>query len=387
MPVVTAAHGDSALRCLGQAHAGAAAPAVDALSAHNVIRGAAAQRFGRNLPQFPYGVGCGSVGRPGRGMRRLAAARGAAPRQILVRPAPGNNDLVPGNPHQLRGHPLGVAVVPRTQIAHARLDIQFPVRLDDQKTVKASGTPDKRTTGDAYAANLGAVALSACGGSFLPAEHCGAAIQRLLHEATGRVGPCASLRRRAEFRLTLGRIDLMNFHLIDAESARRLGEQRLHQGDPLHAPRLTLGRSGRGVGQNTNPSPAHRRRLVQQGYHRCGVAVIAPPSVGAVVCNRVHIQRRDPTILGESAFQATGDAGSGSADVVLVFPGSAQHHRRVALPRQNGRNHDLDSPSDLGAESAAGVLTDHDNVVLIHVHPAGNGGYRLDGALRAHVNE
>ena len=78
----------------------------------------------------------------------------------------------------------------------------------------------------------------------------------------------ASVRRWAERRLALRRVDAADRHLIDPELARRLRDDRLHEHVRLHAARLTLRRSRRRVRQHRDAAPAHRLRLIHQRRDR-----------------------------------------------------------------------------------------------------------------------
>jgi len=75
----------------------------------------------------------------------------------------------------------------------------------------------------------------------------------------------------------------VQLHLIDLQLTRRLRHQRFHQSDALHAAGRTLRRSRRGIGQHGNASPAHGRRLVQQGDNAPGLVAIARLIVGSVI--------------------------------------------------------------------------------------------------------
>ena len=124
-----------------------------------------------------------------------------------------------------------------------------------------TATPTPRT--------FDAVALAALRLALVPLEQLGALVERLLDERARHVLP-RRLRtgRRAELRLALRRVDAADRHLIDAELARRLGDDRLHQHDALHAARLTLRTARRRVGQHRDAAPPHRRRLIQQRRDR-----------------------------------------------------------------------------------------------------------------------
>ena len=57
-------------------------------------------------------------------------------------------------------------------------------------------------------------------------------------------------------------------HLVERELARRLGQDRLHDDDALHAARRALRAARRRIGQHRHAAPAHRHRLIQQRNDR-----------------------------------------------------------------------------------------------------------------------
>ena len=112
---------------------------------------------------------------------------------------------------------------------------------------------------------------------------------------------CFAVRQRgAERRLAGRRVDLADLDLIDAELARRLDEDRLHDADALHAAGRALRGFRRRVGQHRQPAPAHRFRLVGQRHRRARRAPVALRVVRAVVADRVHVDRGDPAVLAEA---------------------------------------------------------------------------------------
>ena len=100
--VVDASELDRALRRVRERHAGAAALARHALVGHDVVFGLAAEILRGDLLQLLDRVGRRGMRRARHRVRRLAAARDAAPRQVLGRVAPGDVDFLPGHAHHLR---------------------------------------------------------------------------------------------------------------------------------------------------------------------------------------------------------------------------------------------------------------------------------------------
>ena len=271
--------------------------------------------------------------RAGHRVGGLAAARCAAPGQIQRRAAPGEFALLPGHTQDFGHHALTVAPRLRPVIADSGKDGELAVGFNDEQPVVADGAAHECAHGHADSAHLGP-ALLGLRLPLLPLEFFDAPIQRFLHEATGGVGALASRRHRPELGLALGSVDPPNGYLVDAELARGLGQDRLHERDPLHAAGGALRGARRSVRQHYESPPAHRRDLVQQRDHGGRRAAIAGWLVRATVTDHEHIQRRDLTFLGKANLHPAEQAGTRAADVMLLLAADAQHDRSVGLLRQ-----------------------------------------------------
>src|SRR5262249_45970168 len=197
-------------------------------------------------------------------VRRLAAARDAAPRQVLGGVAPRDVDHVPRHADHLRRHALAVRPGFSAKIADASLDGHAAVRLDDEQPIEADRTGAVRADRDATAAHLRSLALPAPTLALIPVEDLRSFVERLLDETAGRVGPLTARIRRAESGFAGRRIDPPDLDLIDPELACRLGDHRLHQDDALHAARLALRAARWRVGNRGDAAPTHRLGLEQQ---------------------------------------------------------------------------------------------------------------------------
>src|SRR5213592_1097925 len=155
-------------------------------------------------------------------MRRLTPDRHAAPRQILRRVAPVDDDLVPRHREDVGGHAREIDHRVRAEIADARLDVQPAVRLNRHQTVVADRSGSVWADRDTDAADLRPVTLTGARLPLVPLEALGAAIERLLHEGARHVRALAVGPRRAVQRLAFRRIDPANRDLIEAELLRRL---------------------------------------------------------------------------------------------------------------------------------------------------------------------
>src|SRR5271165_6097811 len=155
MAIVDATQLNGILRGLRQSHAGATAPAENALLGNLVLLGAAAELLRRNLLEFLLGVHRGRVRRACHGMGRLAAAGNAGERKVLRRVAPYNVALLPRNSQNFGARTVNVAHRFRTQVADSRLEGYSAVGLDDQNPIEADRATDKTTERDADAAHLG----------------------------------------------------------------------------------------------------------------------------------------------------------------------------------------------------------------------------------------
>ena len=222
----------------------------DALVRHLVLFGIAAVNFRGNLLQLPDRVGSRRMRRARMRVRRLAAARDAAPRQVLAVLPQVSSTFSHGMPTisaETRWQSL-IDSVPRLPMPDW---MYMPaVGLDDEQAVVAGRSRDEGARGDAVAADLRALTLAASHLALGPLELLGAAIERFLDEGARRMGPLASRIGTAEHGLAFRRVDAMDGHLIDVQLPRRLGEDRLHQHDALHAARLTLRAARRRVGQH-----------------------------------------------------------------------------------------------------------------------------------------
>ena len=124
-------------RGVRERHAGTAALARHALVGHDVVFGPAAEILRGDLLQLLDRIARRGVRGARHRVRRLAAARHAAPRQVLGRVAPGDLDLFPGHAHHFRGHSLAIRPRFGAKIADAGLDVHPAVRLDDKEPVEA----------------------------------------------------------------------------------------------------------------------------------------------------------------------------------------------------------------------------------------------------------
>ncbi len=210
--------------------------------------------------------------------------------------------LSQGTPRHLGGNAMAIAHRLGAQIADAGLDVEFPVRLNDEQPVESDRAADKATGGHSDAARLGAAAL---GQSFalVPTKRLVPLVERFFNERAGDVEPLAVGQRRTDGRFALRHVDPVNRHLIDAQFPRSLGDDRFHQHDALESARLALRNARRSVGQHRKPAPAHGRRLIHQRNHAAALIGVALRIVRAAVANHEHVDGGDPAVLSESHFQ------------------------------------------------------------------------------------
>src|SRR5471030_2409275 len=133
MSVVRAAEIDRFLRGLRERQA--AARSRDPLARDGVLFRSTAVRLRSNLLQLRDRVGGRRVRRARVSVRRLAAARYAAPRQILTRVAPREIDLLPRHADHFGGDAVHVAHRLGAEIPYAGLDVHATVGLDDEQAV------------------------------------------------------------------------------------------------------------------------------------------------------------------------------------------------------------------------------------------------------------
>src|SRR6266851_5022549 len=146
--IVNASELYSALRGVGQGHAGASAFPGDALIGNDVVLGFAAKVLGRNLLQFHDGVARHRVRRASHGMGRLASSGWACPWQVLRRVAPRDIALFPRHAEEFSDHTMHVSPGFRSQIADSGLDIDPSVGLDDEQPIESGGATG--VTADRY---------------------------------------------------------------------------------------------------------------------------------------------------------------------------------------------------------------------------------------------
>src|SRR6266516_1365642 len=121
-------------------------------------------------------------------MRLLAAARHAAPWQVLAGVATRQLDFLPRHADHFGRNPVAIAHRLRAEIADARLDVHPAVRLDDEQAVVSRRSGNEGARGHAVAADLRSLALAALHLPLVPLELLRAPIERFLDESARRVG-------------------------------------------------------------------------------------------------------------------------------------------------------------------------------------------------------
>ena len=101
----------------------------------------AAVRLRGDLLQLLDGIRARRVRRARVRVRRLAAARHAAPRQVLAGVSPGEVDLLPRHADHFGRDAVAIAHRLGAEVADARLDGHAAVRLDDEQAVVADSIP------------------------------------------------------------------------------------------------------------------------------------------------------------------------------------------------------------------------------------------------------
>ena len=187
MTIEDAAELDSAFGRLRERHAGAAALAEHTLVGHVVVFRPASEILRGDLLQLVDRIGCGRMRGARMGVRRLAAAGDAGPRQVPARVAPRQLALLPRHADHFRRDAVHVAHRFGAQVPDAGLDIHPAVGLDDEEAVEPDRPGDERAHRHADAAYLRALTFPARGLPLVPLEEIPAAVERLLHERAGGV--------------------------------------------------------------------------------------------------------------------------------------------------------------------------------------------------------
>ena len=281
---------------------------------------------------------------------------------------------------------MGIADRSRAEVADAGLNIEASIGLDDHQTVEADGTADEDAGGHTHAAYL-VTALLRERHALIPFELFLAAVERFLNIGAGDVGALAGFIGGTHLRLAFGTVEAVQRDLIDAEFARGLGENRLHQRDALIAARLALRDARRSIGQDSDAAPADGLRLVHERDHAAGSGAVALRIVGSVIHHDEAVNGGDFAFLSEADFEAAMEAGARAADEMLFLAADAHHDRRTDLLRHDGRDDGRDGAGDFAAETAAGVFADHDDVVGVDLQPARERRNGLRRTLRRAVDK
>src|SRR5262249_31579093 len=142
----------------------------DALATDDVVLGLPAEILGGNLLQLLDRVHRGGMRRARMRVDRLAAARVAAPRQVLRGIPPDDLDFFRRDAHHPRRHTLAVGERFVAEIADARMDAHPAFWRDDEEAVEAYRAAAVGADADADAAHLRSVALRATCNTFVPVE-------------------------------------------------------------------------------------------------------------------------------------------------------------------------------------------------------------------------
>src|SRR4030095_5822531 len=256
-------------------------------------------------------------------MRRLTAAGDAAPGQIPRRVAPGEHNFLPRHAHHLGGNTLTIGERLRPEVADAGLDVHPAIRLDDEEAVEADRARVVRADRDAAAAHFVALAHAASRFAFIPLEHLGALIKRLLDETTSGIRSIAACVSGTELRLAGRRVDLADLDLVDATLARTLRDPRLHQPATLDASRVAARAWSRRVGGRRVAAPAHRLGLKQQRREAAGRVAVVARSVRSAFDHGEHVERGNAPLFGEPNLHPPVYGRTRTADAVFLLAADA----------------------------------------------------------------
>ena len=191
----------------------------------------------------------------------------------------------------------------------------------------------------------------------------------------------------SEGRLAFRCVEAPDLDLVESKFVRRLVHQPFHEHDALHAARLTLWPTRRRIREHAHPSPAHRRRLIEERNNQAGRGHIELLLVRTVVHDGKQIDGGQSSVFGKSDLHPAVDAGAGAADGVFLLAADTHHDRAVGFPGQKSRNDAGDRACDFAAESSPRIRADDDDVLRLHMEPSGDGVDRLDDTLRRAVDE
>src|SRR5688572_11104390 len=385
--IVNASELDGALGRLRQRHPAAAALAVDALAAHFVVLGFPAEIFRGDLLQLLDSVTGRRVRRARMRVYRLAAARVAAPRQMLRRIAPDDLHFLPRYADHLRRHALAVGERFGAEIADASMDAHPAVWRDDEEAVETYRAAAIGADADADAAHLRAAALRATRNAFVPVEPRRTLVQRFLEETARDVAALASSIGRPVFRLSFRRVQLADRYLIDAQLARRFVDDLIHNLAALKAARLGERAARRRVRDRGDATVTERFGLIhQRRVPACRIAVAAG-TVRPAFGHGKHVHRGHAAFLRETHLHAAVHRRAGAADHMFLFTADTHHHRRAAEFLGQQRGNDVgDRSAALRAIAAARVCVHQHDVFRLQLEPAHERKDRLRHTLRRGVD-
>ena len=255
------------------------------------------------------------------------------------------------------------------------MQVNFTVWRYTNQTIKAISASGVVTLANAETAHLAAV-FPGLVFPVVPVEHRSALVQRLIHVRTGdRFLICVDCR------VIVDRIDPANLQPVDTQFPCGLVYDGRHCRGHLILPRPALCTAWRGIGQYRQTAKAHRIGIINQRDSAARRGCVTTGRVSANVLDNKHICGRGLAVGGKAHLHPALEADTGGTHVVLLFTRYAQLHRTANLFREVAGKSYYRISADLGAKTAARILTDEHDVFKFDAQHAGKPWQKVTLAL------
>ena len=268
------------------------------------------------------------------------------------------------------------------EIADPRVNVQDAVRRNPHQAVEAPGACRVIGLADADADHLRAVPFAAALDLLRPAELLGADFERFALVGAGHLVLVA-----VEDRTVVRRVDLADFHPVDAEVLRGPIQEGFEGAGDLVLSRTALRPAWRRIGEDRDAPVLHRIGLVADRHGGARLGEVPETRVRAVGLDDVHVDGVDLAVFRETDPRAPLEPGPVGAQVVFFGARDPQHYRAADLLREMRRQRHRRIRGALGAEAAAAVLGDVDQVFRLDADQPGQARDDEALALRRAVDE
>src|SRR5579872_3357316 len=278
---------------------------------------------------------------------------------MIVGPAADDDHILPFVAEHFSRHPRCRRVRIGAEITDAGVNVELAVRQDADEAVETVRTGGMEGAADADTDHLVAVALPGKLLLLFPVEQLTTLDERIFQIRAGQL----ALGVLALEAVVVRRIDAADLQPVHAELARGFVEQRLDRHRRLVFSGTALRTARWRVGEHGRATPAHRLRLVDDLRRFAGIAEVPETDVRAVVLDDENVQGGDTAVFGKPDLGPALEAGAARPVGVFLLARHAEHHgAAVGLLRQMAGERDQRISIALGAEAAAAILGDEDDV-------------------------